>query len=191
MTVARTTQGEWATLPPGDGSYGDLVLFDVPSDGPPQPQHVGICVGGGRMVNAPHTGLNVEYDTIWDIPGSITVMGYRRIPFAPTPPQPVPSFREVGKMNATDPTTGGEWIVDLDGHVETWGGAPYCGGLNNLPSAGDWKASGLIWGLRASKDADGRWGYDIIFRHNVPFNVPGGAPGQYFSPYHFDRAAGT
>jgi hypothetical protein len=109
---------------------------------------------------------------------------------SPAPAPPVPVFGKVGKMNCTDPETGGEWIVDLDGHVETWDGAPYCGGLNNLPAAGNWKANGLVWGMRAKKDADGRWGYDIIYRHNVPFSPPGGPPGQYFSPFHFDRPPG-
>lgn len=97
VAVARTTQGEWDTLPAGDGSRGDLVEFDVPSDGPPQPQHVGVCLGNGTMINAPHTGTVVQIDPIPNIPGSISIMGYRRIAFAPVPPPPppVPTFLEV------------------------------------------------------------------------------------------------
>jgi len=38
---------------------GDLVFFYQPVD------HVGIYVGNGTMINAPHTGANVEYDSIW------------------------------------------------------------------------------------------------------------------------------
>jgi peptidoglycan DL-endopeptidase CwlO len=38
---------------------GDLVFFYEPVD------HVGIYVGNGTMIDAPHTGANVEYDSIW------------------------------------------------------------------------------------------------------------------------------
>ena len=38
---------------------GDLVFFYQPVD------HVGIYVGNGTMIDAPHTGANVEYDSIW------------------------------------------------------------------------------------------------------------------------------
>ena len=107
VTVPRTTQGEWAGLPEGDGQRGDLVLFDVPSDGPPQPQHVGICLGDGTMVNAPHTGLFVRIDPIWNVPGQITVYGYRRITFAPVPPAPLP----------TKPPKEGNMTTNSDGSI--------------------------------------------------------------------------
>jgi peptidoglycan DL-endopeptidase CwlO len=38
---------------------GDLVFYGSP------PHHVGIYVGGGRMIDALHTGTNVEYDSIY------------------------------------------------------------------------------------------------------------------------------
>jgi cell wall-associated NlpC family hydrolase len=38
---------------------GDLVFFGSP------PHHVGIYVGGGQMINALHSGTNVEYDSIY------------------------------------------------------------------------------------------------------------------------------
>jgi cell wall-associated NlpC family hydrolase len=38
---------------------GDLVFFGMP------PHHVGIYVGGGQMINALHSGTNVEYDSIY------------------------------------------------------------------------------------------------------------------------------
>jgi cell wall-associated NlpC family hydrolase len=38
---------------------GDLVFYGMP------PHHVGIYVGGGRMINALHSGTNVEYDSIY------------------------------------------------------------------------------------------------------------------------------
>ena len=38
---------------------GDLVFFGSPA------YHVGIYVGNGQMIDAPHTGANVEYDSIF------------------------------------------------------------------------------------------------------------------------------
>ena len=38
---------------------GDLVFYGSP------PHHVGIYVGNGQMINALHTGTNVEYDSIY------------------------------------------------------------------------------------------------------------------------------
>jgi cell wall-associated NlpC family hydrolase len=38
---------------------GDLVFYGSP------PHHVGIYVGGGRMIDALHSGTNVEYDSIY------------------------------------------------------------------------------------------------------------------------------
>jgi cell wall-associated NlpC family hydrolase len=38
---------------------GDLVFFGSPA------YHVGIYVGSGQMIDAPHTGANVEYDSIY------------------------------------------------------------------------------------------------------------------------------
>ena len=38
---------------------GDLVFYGSP------PHHVGLYVGGGQMINALHSGTNVEYDSIY------------------------------------------------------------------------------------------------------------------------------
>jgi cell wall-associated NlpC family hydrolase len=40
---------------------GDLVFFGSP------PYHVGIYTGGGQMINALHSGTNVEYDSIYGV----------------------------------------------------------------------------------------------------------------------------
>jgi cell wall-associated NlpC family hydrolase len=50
----NTTHVSVADLQPGD-----LVFFGMP------PHHVGIYVGGGEMINALHSGTNVEYDSIY------------------------------------------------------------------------------------------------------------------------------
>ena len=49
-----TTHVSVADLQPGD-----LVFYGLP------PHHVGIYVGGGEMINALHSGTNVEYDSIY------------------------------------------------------------------------------------------------------------------------------
>jgi peptidoglycan DL-endopeptidase CwlO len=49
-----TTHVSVADLQPGD-----LVFYGMP------PHHVGIYVGGGEMINALHSGTNVEYDSIY------------------------------------------------------------------------------------------------------------------------------
>lgn len=41
---------------------GDLVFFGPLAPG--EPHHVGIYVGGGRMIDAPHTGTVVRYDAV-------------------------------------------------------------------------------------------------------------------------------
>jgi hypothetical protein len=107
VAVPRTTQGEWYGLTAVDSPIpGDLILFDVPSDGPPQPQHVGIYLAPNTMIQAPHTGLSVMYSTIPN-ESEISVMGYRRIDFGPAPP-PTPSPitpEEILDMATTDPDT--------------------------------------------------------------------------------------
>ena len=39
---------------------GDLVFFGAPSPG-----HVGIYIGGGQMIHAPHTGTVVQVSSIY------------------------------------------------------------------------------------------------------------------------------
>lgn len=43
---------------------GDLVFFATDLTDPRSIHHVGIYVGGGYMINAPHTGAVIRYDTI-------------------------------------------------------------------------------------------------------------------------------
>jgi len=46
-------------VPVSELQPGDLVFYGMP------PHHVGIYVGGGMMINALHSGTNVEYDSIY------------------------------------------------------------------------------------------------------------------------------
>jgi hypothetical protein len=99
VSVPRTTQGEWSGLTPvATPIPGDLILYDVPSDGPPQPQHVIIYLGPNLAIQAPHTGLSVMYSTIPN-DAEESIMGYRRIDFGPAPaPTAADSFEEMLAM---------------------------------------------------------------------------------------------
>jgi hypothetical protein len=65
-----TLQGN-ATVPvTGSPQPGDLVLYGNPS----RYEHVGIYIGGGRMIDAPDVGQNVKIENVWGSPV------YHRIP---------------------------------------------------------------------------------------------------------------
>jgi cell wall-associated NlpC family hydrolase len=56
INIPRTSEEQWAGLPhvpTADMEPGDILVFNGAG-------HVGIYVGGGMMVDAPHTGLNVQ-----------------------------------------------------------------------------------------------------------------------------------
>jgi cell wall-associated NlpC family hydrolase len=56
VSIPRDSYGQWAGLPHVSLNAlepGDLLIFDAEG-------HVAIYVGGGYMIDAPHTGLNVE-----------------------------------------------------------------------------------------------------------------------------------
>lgn len=44
---------------------GDLVFYATDPKDPTTIHHVGIYVGNGRMIDAPHTGVNVRYDDVF------------------------------------------------------------------------------------------------------------------------------
>ena len=48
-----------------DAKPGDLVFFDDPVD------HVGIYIGSGKMIEAPHTGAKVRVHDVWEKPTHI------------------------------------------------------------------------------------------------------------------------
>jgi cell wall-associated NlpC family hydrolase len=69
ISIPRTAAEQYAAGPKVNGALlpGDLVFF-VGSDGTTKnPGHVGICLGGGKMIDAPFTGAVVRVDTIADI----------------------------------------------------------------------------------------------------------------------------
>jgi cell wall-associated NlpC family hydrolase len=58
--VAQDQFDAGPAVPPGSGvAPGDLVFF---GSGPTGVEHVGLYVGGGEMIDAPHTGALVRFD---------------------------------------------------------------------------------------------------------------------------------
>jgi len=99
---AAAQQSGTQAVPAGQEQPGDLVFFGNPA------YHVGIYVGGGSMVNAPHTGAMVSYGSVAGASGSagpdLTAAGFaghRRHPafrhssLAAAPP--TPSLSRKGK----------------------------------------------------------------------------------------------
>jgi cell wall-associated NlpC family hydrolase len=52
-------------VPVGDAEPGDLVFFATDPGDPSTIVHVGISLGDGRMVDAPHTGAVVRVERVW------------------------------------------------------------------------------------------------------------------------------
>jgi cell wall-associated NlpC family hydrolase len=54
--------GEGAHVARANLRPGDLVFFATDTSDASTIHHVGIYVGSGQMIDAPHTGANVQYD---------------------------------------------------------------------------------------------------------------------------------
>jgi cell wall-associated NlpC family hydrolase len=73
ISLAHFTGAQWSETMPismSQAQPGDLIFFNGVS-------HVGIYLGGGQMVDAPHTGSVVRVESIGGF-GSID--GFRRVP---------------------------------------------------------------------------------------------------------------
>jgi hypothetical protein len=67
ISIPRTTEEQWPAMQQvseADAVPGDLVFFDTPGDSQPAPNHVGIYLGDGLMIDAPYTGTVVRKDPI-------------------------------------------------------------------------------------------------------------------------------
>jgi len=65
VNLSHYTGYQWAEtrrVPLADLQPGDLVFFGASG---PTSHHVGLYVGGGRMIEAPRAGLSVRYASIW------------------------------------------------------------------------------------------------------------------------------
>ncbi|MBB4924192.1 cell wall-associated NlpC family hydrolase [Kitasatospora kifunensis] len=67
ITLPRVANDQWYSGPHPSRDQlrpGDLVFFANDLTDPRSIHHVGIYVGGGYMINAPHTGAVIRYDSI-------------------------------------------------------------------------------------------------------------------------------
>ncbi|MEZ0064894.1 cell wall-associated NlpC family hydrolase [Streptacidiphilus sp. MAP12-20] len=67
IALPRVAADQWYAGPHPSRSQlqpGDLVFFSHDPHDPAQIHHVGIYVGGGYMINAPHTGAVIRFDSI-------------------------------------------------------------------------------------------------------------------------------
>lgn len=67
ITLPRVASDQWYAGPHPSRDQlrpGDLVFFATDPTDPRSIHHVGIYVGGGYMINAPHTGAVIRYDPI-------------------------------------------------------------------------------------------------------------------------------
>lgn len=127
------------TTTPDDPAPGDLVFYGTPG----AIHHVGLALGNGVMVHAPHTGAVVEVSRIrWPgddyvgatrpaAPGTAVdpgALGDVVVPSGPAPADPAPEGPTVTIVDtptaATDPVTLAEAATALGGQVPTDPGAP-------------------------------------------------------------------
>lgn len=78
VNIPRTTYDQWKvgnSVAPNALRPGDAVFFKGSDSRDGLPGHVGMYIGGGRIIQAPHTGSHVEITNLKDMPG---YMGARR-----------------------------------------------------------------------------------------------------------------
>jgi cell wall-associated NlpC family hydrolase len=67
LSIPRTTETQWPAMQhvtEAQAVPGDLVFFNTPGDSQAPPNHVGIYLGDGLMIDAPYTGTVVRKDSI-------------------------------------------------------------------------------------------------------------------------------
>jgi cell wall-associated NlpC family hydrolase len=78
IIIPRTSEAQWSALPHvplAQLQPGDLVFFDPGEFLAGLPGHVGIYIGSGEMIDAPHTGATVRIENLANWP---TPMGAAR-----------------------------------------------------------------------------------------------------------------
>jgi cell wall-associated NlpC family hydrolase len=78
IRIPRTTYTQWQTghsVPQGQLEPGDLVFFRGSDSVGGLPGHVGVYIGNGQMIDAPHTGTSVRVESVSRFGG---FMGARR-----------------------------------------------------------------------------------------------------------------
>ena len=64
--VAADQYGAGSHVPVADAAAGDLIFFATDPADPATVVHVGLSLGDGQMVDAPHTGAVVRVEPVWD-----------------------------------------------------------------------------------------------------------------------------
>lgn len=65
--VAEAQRVAADTISASQAKPGDLVFFGIPA------YHVGVYIGGGKMIHAPHTGASVRVESVSNVkPGPVT-----------------------------------------------------------------------------------------------------------------------
>lgn len=84
VSIPRVAADQWYAGPhvPRDQLHpGDLVFFAYNINDPSTIHHVGIYVGGGAMIDSPHTGATIRFDMIDTFGGYIgAVRPYAQVP---------------------------------------------------------------------------------------------------------------
>ncbi len=155
-------QEAWTSPAPArSAGIGDLVFFDQPAG------HVGIDSGGGRMIDAPHTGAFVREEGIWPgarygrIPGMSARPGS---PGGPTGPGGMPTGDAVTRWAPLVGSTLGELGLSQSGGLITRvlrqiqtesGGDPNAtqGNIGDVNNASGDLARGLMQVIRTTFDA--------------------------------------
>jgi cell wall-associated NlpC family hydrolase len=71
INIPRTSEAQWSALPHvalDQLEPGDLVFFNPGEFLPGLPGHVGIYIGNNQMVDAPHSGADVQLENLADWP---------------------------------------------------------------------------------------------------------------------------
>jgi peptidoglycan DL-endopeptidase CwlO len=93
IDLARTSQQQWVTevrIPASQVQAGDLVFFAGSDGTPTSPGHVGLVIGGGKMIEAYATGFPIRVATYTD-----------RDPVGFTRPGANPSASQLAAVSAT------------------------------------------------------------------------------------------
>lgn len=84
VKIPRVAADQWYAgphVPRSQLQPGDLVFFATDVNDPATIHHVGIYVGGGAMIDAPHTGATIRFDGIDGFGGYIgAVRPYAQVP---------------------------------------------------------------------------------------------------------------
>jgi cell wall-associated NlpC family hydrolase len=97
VSLPRTSQEQSTVGTPvaslADAQPGDLLFFEP---GPSGPGHVGIYVGNGEMIDAPHTGTDVQVQPVW----TSELTGIRQV----VPPGPAGSSSSIASDTSSTGT---------------------------------------------------------------------------------------